>query len=109
MRTYRVLVMPRVLKKMDAIRKYIAEELCAPVAAERMYSRIAEAVLSLEKNPERCHTAFPGRPWAEGLRRMNVARYALFFRIRDEQVEVVDMLYAASDLERRLREDTKQE
>ncbi len=107
MMTYRVLVMPRALKKMEDIRRYIAEELLSPVAAERTYNRIATAILSLEKTPSRCHPAFPGLPWAEGLRRLNVAKYAVFFRIRGNQVEVVDVLYAASDLEKRLREVEK--
>lgn len=90
---------------MEAIYRYISKTLKAPETALGQYNRIADEILSLELFPERCPIVQfePGR--SAGLRRLPVDNYSVFYVRRDNRVIVTSVLYSASDIEQRLKEN----
>ena len=104
MKIYKVKITETALTAMEQIYDYIADVLQSPENAMGQYNRIAKAIGKLEQMPER----FPviDLEWenARGLRRMLVDRYSVFYVISEENVIVVDVLYSASDIGRRLQE-----
>lgn len=103
MKEYQVKITDSALHDMEDLYQYIAIQLEAPQNAMNQYNRIADAVLKLNCMPERFRV-FDVEPWrSRGLHRMNVDNYAVFFCILDDSVVITDVLYAASDLEKRLR------
>lgn len=104
MMKYEVLVSGKSLEDMEAIYSYIAEKLFSPIAAMKQYNRIAEAILSLERMPERIKVMDSEPERSQGIRKMDVDRYSVIFTIYDKAVSVVRVLYSASDISQRLAE-----
>jgi len=104
MKTYDVQPSEKSLNDMEAIYDYIAEKLLAPNAAMNQYNRIADAILSLEQTPERIKVMDSEPERSLGIRQMGIDNYSVFFTIKGEMVNIVRVLYSASDIERRLFE-----
>lgn len=104
MKRYTVRITDEALSDMREIYRYIAEELCSPENARGQYDRIADEILSLERFPERYRLVDFEPERSKGLRCMLVDNYSVFYVVRSECVVVTDVLYSASDFERRLRE-----
>lgn len=102
MKEYQVQITDSALRDMDDLYQYIAVQLKAPQNAMNQYNRIADAVLKLNCMPER-FKVFDVEPWKSlGLHRMDVDNYAVFFYILEDTVIITNVLYTASDLEKRL-------
>ena len=102
MKHYQVVISDKANGDMEAIYQYIAETLLAPVAAIKQYDRLTEAILSLEEMPERIRIIGSEPERSKGLRPLFVDNYTVFFVVKDETVQVVTVLYSASDLSYRL-------
>ncbi len=104
MKTYRVKITHSALQDMEALYHYIAVHLHSPANAMQQYNRIADVIEGLNTMPKR-FKLFGVEPWSSrGMHRMNVDHYAVFYYILEDAVVVTAVLYAASDLEKRLRE-----
>jgi plasmid stabilization system protein ParE len=104
MKHYEVLISDKANEDMECIYKYISETLFAPVAAAKQYDRIADTILSLEKMPERVKVMNSEPEKSKCLRSLVVDNYAVFFVIKVNTVNIVRVLYSASDINKRLSE-----
>lgn len=107
MTEYSVKITARALSDMEAIYEYIADELQVPDTALNQYNRIAESIESLAVFPERCRMFESASERALGMRLKPVDNYSIIF-IADDltcTVTVLRVLYSASDLITRLREN----
>jgi len=103
MEFYNVEITNEALSDMEQIYIHIAKNLSAPENAGRQYERIAEAILKLNSLPERFQVIESGPGRVDGIRRMQVDNYSVFYVIRGNRVVVTNVLYSASDLSRRLK------
>lgn len=92
------------LSDMEEIYRHIAEKLLSPINALGQYNRIADEILSLDVFPERYRLVDFEPERSEGMRRMLVDNYSVFYVIRENRVIVTNVLYSASDIEQRLKE-----
>ena len=91
------------LDDMEEIYDYIADVLLTPENAMGQYNRIADAILTLESNPERCPVfeAEPEQSWR--MRRMVIDNYLVCYIVDPDKVAVTDVLYGASNVHARLK------
>ena len=104
MEDYVVQVTEEALSDMEAIYRYMAEKLLSPENALGQYNRIADEILSLQIFPERYRLVEFEPERSQGLRRMLVDSYSVFYVVREDRVIVTGVLYSASDITRRLKE-----
>lgn len=104
MESYEIQVTEEALSDMKDVYRYIAEKLLSPENALGQYNRIADEILSLDTFPERYRLVDFEPEHSQGLRRMLVDSYSVFYVVRGSQVIVTDVLYSAFDIERRLKE-----
>lgn len=102
MKQFTVKMTQAALDDMEQMYQYIADKLLAPKSAMGQYNRIAEAILTLDTMPERFQTVDIEWNGDAVLRRMPVDNYSVFYVIADDCVIVTNVLYSASDMERRL-------
>jgi plasmid stabilization system protein ParE len=102
MKHYEVLISDKANEDIENIYKYITDTLQAPLAAVNQYDRIADAILTLEIMPERIKVMDSEPEHSKGLRPLIVDKYTVFFVIKGETVNVVRVLYSASDIRKRL-------
>lgn len=102
MKKYEVLITDAALQDMQDIYEYISNTLMSPNAALRQYNTIADKILTLETFPERIKVMASENEKLRGYRRLIVNNYSVFFVIRSDKVIVFNVLYSASDLEKRL-------
>lgn len=100
---YKVDITDEALQDMEDIYNHIAMELMSPDNAMGQYNRIADEILTLDVFPERCKIMDSEPEKKRGLRRLLVDGYSVFYAIEGERVVVTDVLYSASDIETRLR------
>lgn len=105
MTEYAVQISEKALDDMEAIYRYIAEERLSPQTAMKRYDCIASAILKLAIFPERIKLMDTEAEGGMGLRQLVIGHYAAFFVIRENKVIVTRVLYAKSDMVRRLREN----
>ena len=105
MREYPVKITEKALGDMDGIYEYIAFNLQSPENAMGQYNRIADRVLELGFFPEKFRLVDFEQERSQGLRRMLVDNYSVFYVFKEEVVAVTRVLYSASDIEKRLKED----
>jgi len=105
MKHYEVLISDKANKDMEDIYEYISEVLSRPVTAAKQYDRIADAILSLEKMPERIKIMDSEPEHSKGLRPLIVDNFTVFFLIKIDTVYITRVLYSASDISRRLAEE----
>lgn len=104
MNHYEVLISDKANNDMEAIYEYISETLRSPAIAIKQYDRIADAILSLEEMPERIRFIDSEPERSIGLRPLIVDNYTVFFVIKGNTVNIVRVLYSASDISKRLSE-----
>ena len=105
MREYPVKITEKALGDMNGIYEYIAVDLQSPENAMVQYNRIADLVLELGFFPEKFRLVDFEPERSQGLRRMLVDNYSVFYVFKEETVTVTRVLYSASDIEQRLKED----
>ena len=105
MREYPVKITEKALVDMNGIYEYIALNLQSPENAMGQYNRIADAALGLGFFPEKLRLVDFEPERSQGLRRMLVDNYSVFYVFKEEVVIVTRVLYSASDIEKRLKED----
>ena len=104
MEEYTVQITPNALNDLEEMHRYIAEDLRSPETADLQYDRITDAILSLTTLPGRCKIVDFEPERSAGLHRMLVDNYSVFYVVRERAVIVTNVLYSASDIERRLKE-----
>lgn len=105
MREYPVNITDKSLNDLNGIYEYIAVNLQSPENAMGQYNRIADSVLKLGFFPEKFRLVDFEPERSQGLRRMLVDNYSVFYVFKEEVVAVTRVLYSASDIEKRLKED----
>lgn len=105
MREYPVNITDKALNDMNGIYEYIAVNLQSPENAMGQYNRIADSVLKLGFFQEKFRLVDFEPERSQGLRRMLVDNYSVFYVFKEEVVAVTRVLYSASDIEKRLKED----
>ncbi|MBQ9376591.1 MAG: type II toxin-antitoxin system RelE/ParE family toxin [Schwartzia sp.] len=103
MKRYSVEVFHRAQVQLDTIYDYISFQLHAPMDADRLSTRILDAIQTLEFQPERCPQIglWRGQP----LRRLIVRNYSVFYTIVNNIVFVTHILYNRSNIPSRLGKD----
>lgn len=90
-----VIVAPSAEKDIDDILDYLVAE--SPPAARQFLDRIEHASVRLGEHP------FLGpasqRPQREGLRKLSLEPYVVFYRVTLERVEIIRVLHAARNLD----------
>ena len=105
MREYAVKITDKALTDINGIYEYIALNLQSLENAMGQYNKIADAALELGFFPEKFRLVDFEPERSQGLRRMLVNNYSVFYVFKDETVTVTRVLYSASDIEKRLKED----
>ena len=105
MKHYEVLISDKADEDMESIYRYISETLLAPVTAAKQYDRIADAILTLEKMPERIRVMDSEPERSKGFRPLIVDNFTVFFVIKANTVNIARVLYSASDIRKRLSEE----
>lgn len=100
---YTVEITDEALTDMEQLYNYIAFSLLSPENAIRQYNRIADAILKLDMLPERFRIMDSEPEHSKGIRQMLVDNYSVFYVIQGEKVTVTDVLYSASDIDKRLK------
>ncbi|MDO4469933.1 MAG: type II toxin-antitoxin system RelE/ParE family toxin [Bacillota bacterium] len=103
MKRYTVEITNEALENMEQLYNYIAYVLQSPENAMAQYNRIAEAILRLETLAERIKIMESEPEHSREMRKLLVDNYSVFYVIREEKVIVTNILYSASDIERRLK------
>lgn len=99
MKTHTVRITRQAREHLRGIKKHIAEELLAPDAAKNTIAAIKKEIKSLDKMPERIKLT-EEEPWrSEGIHRMRVKNYYVYFWIDEEnsKVQVTSVIYVARD------------
>ncbi len=99
MNMYSVLLTKDAEQDMQDIYDYIAEILQSPLDAAHQYNRLADAIEKLDMFPERCPCVKFEPERTKGIRRLIVDNYSVFYRIKDDEVIVLNVFYSASDFE----------
>lgn len=103
---YTVRITVDALADMEQIFQYIAYELQSIENAKKQYTRISNAILSLELNPERCRCFDTEPEHSLGIRKLIVDNYLVCYVVDPSIVTVVAVLYGASDIQSRLQTRT---
>ncbi len=104
MKQYTVEITNEALADMEQIYNHIAYALQTPENAMDQYNRIADAILTLDTLAERIHIMESVQERKREIRRLLVDNYSVFYVIQEDKVIVTNVLYSASDIERRLRD-----
>lgn len=88
---------------MELLYNHIAFVLLAPENGIRQYNRIADEILKLDVFPERFRIMDSEPEYSKGIRRMVVDNYSMFYIIKEDRVIVMDVLYSASDVGKRMK------
>lgn len=109
MQEYFVQMTKEALRDMENIYNYIATVLMSPDTAMDQYDRITQGIMSLCQLPERIKIMDSEPERSIKMRRLLVDNYSIFYVIRDEKVIVTNVLYSASDINRRLSRESELE
>lgn len=104
MMQYIVEITDEALADMEQLYNHIAFVLLAPENAVGQYNRIADEILKLDVFPERFRIMDSEPEHSNGIRRMVVDNYSVFYVVKEDRVIVTDVLYSASDIEKRMKE-----
>ena len=92
---YKVHITKYAYDQITEIKRYIAEELHAPMAAKSLLLAMKSAVLSLAAMPAR-HPLMQQEKWrSQGLRQMVIKNFLMYYWIDEEhsQVNIVAVVY----------------
>lgn len=96
MNIYNVRITPQAEEQLEEILYYITENLNNPDAAEAFVDEFEKEVNKLSKNPEK-HRPIDEEPWgSEGIRKITIKNYYVYFEIDIEKsiVWVVAIVFA---------------
>ena len=99
MKSYTVRITRQARDHLRSIKKYITEELLAPDAARNTIAVLKKEIQSLSEMPERIKLT-EEEPWrSEGIHRMRVRNYYVYFWIDKDnsRVQVTSVIYVARD------------
>lgn len=99
MKNYTVRITRQARELLRGIKKYISEELLAPEAAQNTIAVLKKEIKSLSSMPERIELT-EEEPWrSEGIHRMHVKNYYVYFWIDEEnsKVQITSVIYVARD------------
>ena len=99
MKAYTVRITRQAREHLRGIKKYIEEELLAPDAARNTIAVLKKEIQSLSEMPDRIKLTAE-EPWrSEGVHRMRVKNYYVYFWIDEEnsKVQVTSVIYVARD------------
>ncbi|MBD5526307.1 MAG: type II toxin-antitoxin system RelE/ParE family toxin [Lachnospiraceae bacterium] len=99
MRRYTVRITRQAREHLRSIKEYITDELLAPDAAENTMTALRREIASLSQMPERIGLT-EEEPWrSEGIRRMRVRNYYVYFWIDkvNNRVQITSVIYVARD------------
>lgn len=101
MKRYRILLTEPAAEDLLAIAAYMAQELREPVTAQRLVGKIREAVMGLAVMPTRYATVADGYLAAQGIRKLPVEHYIVFYVVseKDAMVTVIRILYGRREWE----------
>lgn len=106
MRGYEVRVTKQALAQMSAIAHYIAHDLMAPEAANRLLDRFETEMMKLSDFPKQ-HALIEEEPWrSKGIRHIVVKNFLIYYWVDDEhhRVQVTTVIYYRRDQIRQLDE-----
>ena len=99
MKTYTVRITRQAREHLRSIKTYITNELLAPDAAKNTLSTLKKEIKSLSQMPERIKLT-DEEPWkSEGIRRMRVKNYYIYFWIDNahDKVQITSIIYVSRD------------
>ena len=99
MKAYTVRITRQAREHLRGIRKYIEGELLAPDAARNTITALKKEIKSLSEMPERIKLT-DEEPWrSEGVHRMRVKNYYVYFWIDEDnhRVQITSVIYVARD------------
>lgn len=102
---YEVKVTQHAEQAMREIVQHITFELLAPEAAAKLMMTLQTEIKKLEIMPSRVHFT-PEKPWfSQGVRRMKVKNFYVYFWIDEgnTKVQVIDVVYVKRDQQQQLR------
>jgi toxin ParE1/3/4 len=103
---YEVKVTRQAHGQMREIALYIANECCAPEAAQNLLDKLEESMNALAEMPKR-HSLVDKEPWrSEGVRKVIVKNFLIYFWVDEEnmKVQVIAVIYEKRDQLARLAE-----
>lgn len=103
MKQYRIEISNEARSNLMSIYDHIAYMLASPETAKKQYLRLEAGILSLKEMPERIKLVDFEPERSGGLHRLLVDHYSVFFVIENDTVVVTNVLYSASDVERRMK------
>ena len=109
MNVYEVKPTRQAEEQMREIAWHIAVELENPDAAENLMDDFGEELKKLGKNPEK-HSPVDEEPWrSEGVRKIKVKRFLVYFWIDTENaaVQIIGVVYEGRDQKKFLKKVTK--
>lgn len=99
MKEYNVRITRQARDHLRGIKKYIEEELLSPDAARNTIGTLKKEIKKLSKMPERVKLT-DEEPWrSEGIHRLRVKNYYVYFWIDEDnaKVQVTSVIYVARD------------
>lgn len=102
MKQYTVEITDEALADMEQLYNHIAYILQAPKNAIEQYDRISDGILKLNTLPERFRIMDSEPERSNGIRKMPVDNYLVFYVIKEDRVIVTNILYSGSDIGSRL-------
>ncbi|MCI8567231.1 MAG: type II toxin-antitoxin system RelE/ParE family toxin [Lachnospiraceae bacterium] len=103
MKRYTVEITDEALADMEQLYHHIAYILLVPGNAMGQYNRIANSIMKLNMFPERFRIMDSEPEHSNGIRKMPVDHYSVFYVIYNDKLTVTSVLYSASNIENRLR------
>lgn len=99
MNRYKIVITKPAKDDLTEIARYVAEEVLAPTIAVKLIDKIGNAIIELGKMPYRHPLVSDEELSAEGIRRMPVDNYLVFYLVseRIKTVKVVRILYNRRD------------
>lgn len=81
-----------------SIFRYISHDLGAPLTAQKLFTQLTNAMLTLDILPERCPIIekFSGEDYI--FRQLIVKKYRIIYRIAEDEVIIVSVIYGARHL-----------
>lgn len=107
METYKIIIQPQAEKALNDIAYYIAVTLKSSEAAKNTVRAIRKGIFSLDFMPQRYAVLPEDFLKKEGIRRMHVRNYFVYFGVDETQkrVTVLDVLYVGREQREQLETD----
>jgi len=106
MKEWHIQITDQADRDMRDIYEYIAFQLQEPITAEKLIERIRNGIYGLKTSPK-SFAVYPNEPWkSQGLRRINVGNYGIFFVPIESSgiVAIVRIMYGGRDIEMHLNQ-----